>query len=605
MESISYLNGLEETPLPAITAGTANEYIRVNSNESAYELAQPSDILPSQTGVSSGSLLSTNGTTTSWSNDLNLSKVKLAEGSRTAPSLVWNDPQDNTGFYGDGNDSIIYAANGNNQAKFTTGGIQLYGSAGASIRGLSSNDTILSNGSFGFIGQAPVVQQITPSPQSSARISVNTNNIEFANSTSSVTPLVRMIIGTSQVSTNVPLNITHNGTATNPSLLFGDSTAGGRSGMYSDPTDNTLNFCTNEVERMSIDNTGVKVVTVRAESGSQVNDKGYVFEDSHGSGLQWETTGGGILRLCHTNLTMIGMSSNTVSINATTINANGNLTSTNKINVPNGSTGGIGLLNRATQVDFNTTGDTVNLRSFGTIRVQASSSGVSLTGNTTVGSGSFTVNGGLADFGQAARVTGNLTVQSGNLILGTNNIDSADTVNSNIFKTSTQGLNTLCAVRVNEDNCGLYQSNTGNLDIAAGGVNGLNINSSRVQAANIFNFNRCPAYQAEFREGGGSFSVTTTSNPCLFLFRPVSGNGDYEFSAATNYFAGQQFQVITRDVSGKSGTIRYRAQSDTIHITGGAAATTIAANTHHTLTLDRYHIVICNVDSNRFYLIQT
>lgn len=603
MESISYLNGLEETPLPLITAGTANEYIRVNSNETSYELAQPSDILPSQTG-NSGKVLSTDGTTTSWSNDLNLSKVKLSEGSRTAPSLVWNDPQDNTGFYGDGDNSIIYSANGNNQVKFTTGGIQLYGSAGATIRGLSSNDTILSNGSFGFSGQAPVIQQITPSPQSSARIIVNTNNIEFANSGSSVTPSLRMSIGTTQVSTNVPLNITHNGSATNPSLLFGDSTVGGRSGMYSAPTDNTLNFCTNEVERMSIDNTGVKVVTVRADSGSQVDDKGYVFEDSHGSGLQWETTGS-ILRLCHANSTMIGISSNTVSINATTITANGNLTSSSKINVPNGSTGGIGLLNRTTQVDFNTTGDTVNLRSFGTVRVQASNSGVSLTGNTTVGSGTFTVSGGLADFGQAARVTGNLTVQSGNLILGTNNIASANTVNSNIFKTSAQGSNTLCAVRVNEDNCGMYQSTSGNLDIAAGGANGLNINSSRVQTANIFNFNRCPAYQSNTQSGSGSFSITTTSNPCLFIFIPISGNSDLDFSASSNYFAGQQFQIITRDVSGRTGTIRYRAQSETINITGGAAATTITSNTYHTLTLDRYHIVICNVDSNRFYLIQT
>lgn len=695
MESISYLNGLEETPLPAITAGTANEYIRVNSNESAYELAQPSDILPSQTGVSSGSLLSTNGTNTSWSNNLNLSKIKLAAGSRTEPSLVWNDPQDNTGFYGDGNDSIIYAANGNNQVKFTTGGLQLYGSAGARIRGLSSNDTILSNGSFGFSGQDPVIEQITSTTQS-ARITVGTNNIQLLTSASSNVPVLqvtvnstdvtcannlniaggtrasggliggsngycfsnqpfdglfyknsapvslnlrrlqgslieltgsateayetifrtnpaaanasgateRMRIGNTQISASLPINITHTGSATTPSLMFGDASTG-RSGLYANPTNNTLNFSTDDVERMSIDTTGIKLDTVRAASGSQVNDKGYVFDESRGSGLQWETTTGGILHLCYANATMIGMSSNTVSINATSINANGTLTCSNKINALNGSSGGIGLANLSTQVDFNSTGATVNLRSNGTVRVQASSSGVSLTGNTTVGSGTFTVNGGLANFGQAARVTGNLTVQSGNLILGTNDIASAATINSDIFKTATQGSSTLCAVRVNENNCGLYQSNTGNLDIAAGGVNGLNINSTRVQTANILNFNRCPAYQANIQTGGGSFSITTITSPLNIIFRPISGNADSDFSAATNYFAGQQFQIITRDVSGNTGTLRYRAQSDTIHITGGAAAITISANTYHTLTLDRYHIVICNVDTNRFYLIQT
>lgn len=576
------LNGLTGD-LPDITAGTANEYIRVNSNESEYELAQPSDILPSQAG-NSNKVLSTDGINTSWTNDLNLSKVKLAEGSRTAPTLVWNDPQDNTGFYGDGNDSIIYAANGSNQAKFTTGGIQLYGSAGASIRGLSSNDTILSNGSFGFSGQAPVMQQITPSPQSSARIIVNTNNIEFATSSTSNTPSLRMSIGTSQVSTNIPLNITHNGTATNPSLLFGDSTVGGRSGMYSNPTDNTLNFCTNEVERMSIDDTGVKVVTVRADSGSQVDDKGYVFEDSHGSGLQWETSSGGILRLCYANSTMIGISSNTVSINATTINANGSLTCTGKINAGTGSTLGIGISGQSTGVDFSALNSTTNIRSNGTVRIQASTSGVSLTGNTIIDNGTLTVNG--------------------DIILGSNDISSASTINSNILKTTSQGTNSLCAVRVNDNNCGLYQSSAGNLDISGGGTRALNINSSRTQTENTFNFKRCPAFVTDTITGTGSFGITSTSAPCLILFRAVSGNSDYDFSAASSYFAGQQFQIITRDVSGRTGTIRYRAQSETVHITGSAAATTIAANTHYTLTLDRYYIVICNVDTNRFYLIQ-
>ena len=367
---------------------------------------------------------------------------------------------------------------------------------------------------------------------------------------------------------------------------------------------NDLRFENGGVDKLTLDTTGVKVDTIRAGSGSQVDDKGYVFEDSHGSGLQWETSGG-ILRLCHTNSTLIGMSSTAISFNSSNINANGTLTCSGKINALNGSTGGIGLANLSTQVDFNSTGSTVNLRSNGTIRVQASSSGVSLTGNTTVGSGTFTVNGVMADFGQAARVTGNLTVNSGNLILGTNNIASADTVNSNIFKTSSQGSSTLCAVRLNEENCGMFQSNTGNLDIAAGGANGLNMNSSRVQTENILNFNRCPAYQANVQSGSGSFSITTTSNPCLFIFRPVSGNSNLDFSASSNYFAGQQFQIITRDVSGYTGTLRYRAQSETIHITGGAAATVIASNTYHTFTLDRYHIVICNVDTNRFYLIQT
>ena len=59
----SNLSALEST-LPDIVTGTANEYIRVNSNETSYELAQPGDILPSQTG-NANKLLTTNGTNTS------------------------------------------------------------------------------------------------------------------------------------------------------------------------------------------------------------------------------------------------------------------------------------------------------------------------------------------------------------------------------------------------------------------------------------------------------------------------------------------------------------------------------------------------------------
>lgn len=252
-DTITYTDTTEsQYIIPPINPADANKYLQVNDTATGSRWNTVANELPSQTGVTGGSVLTTNGTTPSWSNDINLSKVKLAEGTRQSPSLVWNDPQDNTGFYGDGDNSIIYSANGNNQMKFTTGGILLYGSAGASIRGLSSNDTLVSNGSFGFIGQAPVMQQITSTPsQSSSRISVNTNNIEFLTSGSSVTPSVRMNIGTVNIGATVPINISHSGDAANPSLMFGD-TSTGRSGLYSNPTNNTINISTDGVERIKI-----------------------------------------------------------------------------------------------------------------------------------------------------------------------------------------------------------------------------------------------------------------------------------------------------------------------------------------------------------------
>ena len=613
MESISYLNGLEETPLPAITAGTANEYIRVNSNESAYELAQPSDILPSQTGVSSGSLLSTDGSTTSWTNDLNLAKVKLAQGSEAAPSLVWNDPQDNTGFYGDDNNSIIYAANGSNQVKFTTGGIQLYGSAGSSIRGLSSNDTILSNGSFGFSGQAPVMQQITPSPQSSARIIVNTSNIEFGNSGSSVTPSTRVSIGTTQVTTNIPFNITHAGSATNPSLMFGDSTAGGRSGMYSSPTDNTLNFCTNDVERMLIDNTGIKLDTVRAASGSQVDDKGYVFQDSRGSGLQWEATSGGILRLCYANSTMIGMAPSTVSINATNINANGTLTCSGKINAATGSSLGIGISGQSTGVDFNATNSTTNIRANGTVRLSCSTNGVSVTGNFTQSASSGNVN---TSSGQTTHtglfridkgtLANALEIISGNIISTSNdtNITSTSgTCSMGIIKANNAGTSVLNSVRVVDDNTGLFQGSAGRLDICAAGTSGLNLTTNRIQNQITFECARSLAFSTAIYNISQVYNIVTSTAPFIITKTASTGTIDLEFTTPANYFGNQEFKILVLDTG--AGTARYRAQAETIHITGGAAAVTIATNTYHTFTKDRFHFVYCNIDGSRFYLIQT
>ena len=91
-------------------------------------------------------------------------------------------------------------------------------------------------------------------------------------------------------------------------------------------------------------------------------------------------------------------------------------------------------------------------------------------------------------------IDGNTTFLGSSTVTATNgNITSTNgQVNGYSLKSSNAGTGALCAVRVVDDNNGLYQSATGNLDIVGGGTVGLNVTSSRVQTRNIFNFNRDP-----------------------------------------------------------------------------------------------------------------
>lgn len=525
------LNALENK-LPDITSGTSNEYIRVNSIETEYELAQPSDILPSQTG-NANALLTTDGTNTSWTNTPSATRINLTSGG----------------------------SNGIRFGNSTNTGVDGVGSTTVNIR------------AQGVISLA-------------------------CNSTG--------------ITSQVPINITHNGSATNPSLMFGDSTAGGKSGMYSDPTDNTLNICTNEVERMKIDDTGIKLDTVRAASGSQVNDKGYVFEDSRGSGLQWETSGG-ILRLCHTNSTLIGMSSSTISFNSSNINANGTLTCSGKINAGLGASLGIGISGQSTGVDFNSTNSTTNIRANGTVRVSCSTTGTNVTGNLTqtanfgnvnTSSGQTTHTGLFRiDKGTLANA---LEIISGNIISTSNDTDitsTSGTCSMGIIKANNAGTSVLNSIRVVDDNTGLFQGSSGRLDLCASGTSGLNLTTNRIQNQITFECARSLAFSSVIYTISQVYNIVTSTSPFIIVKTASSGTIDLEFTTPGNYFGNQEFKLLVLDTG--AGTARYRAQAATIHITGGAAAATITSNTYHTLIKDRFHFVYCNIDGSRFYLIQT
>lgn len=365
-------------------------------------------------------------------------------------------------------------------------------------------------------------------------------------------------------------------------------------------------------DKMTFDTIGVKVDTIRASSGSQVDDKGYVFDDSHGSGLQWETSGN-ILRLCHTNATMIGMSSNTVSLNATNINSNGTLTCSGKINAGLGASLGIGISGQSTGVDFNSTNSTTNIRANGTVRLSCSTTGTNITGNLTqtASSGNVNTSSGQTTHTGLFRIdkgtlSNALEIISGNIISTSNdtNITSTSgTCSMGIIKANNAGTSVLNSVRVVDDNTGLFQGSAGRLDLCANGTAGMNLTTNRIQNQITFECLRSLSFSTAIYTISQVYNIVTSTSPFIIAKTASSGTIDLEFTTPANYFGNQEFRLLVLDTG--AGTARYRAQADTVHITGGSSAITIASNTYHTLTKDRFHFVYCNIDGSRFYLIQT
>lgn len=246
----------------------------------------------------------------------------------------------------------------------------------------------------------------------------------------------------------------------------------------------------------------------------------------------------------------------------------------NLITVPTSSTFGIGNTS-SNKVEFGATN--ISLRANGTIRLQATGTGVTLVGNITQNVGANT-----------------------NTLSGTVSVDNSLTATT--LKASSAGTSVLAAVRVVNDNTGLYQSTANQLDIIANGTRLLNFSDTRAQTVNNFEFNRCYSLGNNVIVTSGSASISTTGVPLYIAKGHATLNQDLDFNAASSYFSGQTYNIITVD-TGATQLIRYRAQSTTTHIQNGTI-TTITANTYHTLEKNRMYIVFCNVDSNTFYLIR-
>jgi hypothetical protein len=195
----------------------------------------------------------------------------------------------------------------------------------------------------------------------------------------------------------------------------------------------------------------------------------------------------------------------------------------------------------------------------------------------------------------------------------TTNFGSSGTSNPvNIFGTltankithnDTAGTSANATIQLQGINTGLYSSAAGTMNFTAGGTEMLNMTSSRSRTIGILELGRSISLSTSTLNAATTFSIFSSTNPFIFCLEPASGTIDLEFQAASVYYGNQQFNILTSTRAASGGSVRYRAQSETIHIANGTQ-TSITSNTFHTLAENRLHLVICNTDTSRFYLIQ-
>lgn len=217
------------------------------------------------------------------------------------------------------------------------------------------------------------------------------------------------------------------------------------------------------------------------------------------------------------------------------------------------------------------------------------SAGISNTGTLTQNGTINHSNGQTANFGTSG--TGN-----------TVNIYGSVTANK-IKHNDTAGTASNATIQLDGINTGIYSGGSGQMNITAGGTECVNYQSSRTRTLNVLELGRSVAHSTTTYSSASANTIFSSANPFILCLEPASGAIDLDFQVATNYFGNQQFNILVSTRAASGGSVRYRAQSETIHLSGGTLST-IASNTYHTFAENRLNLLICNTDGNRFYLIR-
>lgn len=206
----------DEKEIPDYLSSDANKVLKLDSSGIYYQwLAETSEI-PTQTG-NSGKYLTTDGTTPSWGT---VSQVPSQTGA-TSGSLL--------------------QTNGTTASWTNTPTVSVINTGTGALTGIKwGNNTGVDGTTTGVnlrVGGVTIV-------------GVSSNTV---------------------TSTGV-INITHTGSAANPSLSFGDrGVAGSLTGIYANPVDDNINFATNSTERVKINNSGLTVNNNLILAGSNSN----------------------------------------------------------------------------------------------------------------------------------------------------------------------------------------------------------------------------------------------------------------------------------------------------------------------------------------------
>lgn len=268
--------------LPTITAADANKFLEVNDTATGYQYTGIEGELPPQAGQT-GNFLQTNGTDVSWQS---VNQVPGITGG-VANQYLTNDGS--TASWGV--ISQVPSQAGNANRLLTTDGSTASWTNAPSVSSLtSSGNIILSNNGCELRRSANLFMSVADSGTGTGR------NFQFFAGVASGSAVRRFFVSAGEVAVDNSafsvtrtdvihsiagiLNLPTSGSASAPTLMFGDNTdtpVASRSGIWG--TNDVIRFGTDGTERVTIRNDGLTVPDGSTAAPS------YSFENSTNSGL--------------------------------------------------------------------------------------------------------------------------------------------------------------------------------------------------------------------------------------------------------------------------------------------------------------------------------
>lgn len=305
-DTITYTDTTEsQYIIPPINSADANKYLQVNDTATGSRWNTVANELPSQTG-NANRLLTTDGTTPSWTATPSATSISLTSG---ASNGVRFGNSTNTGVDGTGSTTVNIRCQGTQALTCTSTAVTTASSVsftcgnriGCNLSTATETRYAIGTEQFTGFGGAVSTAGTTGTysmmlARSSATGSAGSERFRVNGAGEALLMNGTVLKGDGASSGSFSfangtlptvnrLNISDLGTATEPTLTFGDlggiTGNTGPSGIYANPVDNTINFCTNSTERFKVDNGGVQAIGYCVASGPIVGS--YLAPNTGGS----------------------------------------------------------------------------------------------------------------------------------------------------------------------------------------------------------------------------------------------------------------------------------------------------------------------------------